>query len=103
MGRYKSQLNKSILASYVSDLLDLPRGKHGKCPKGMQIVNAILHSMGAALHRGEYVYVKGWGTLRVHPGRRHIFKPKITQTDYSPVWVEYPGKKRVKFTRTRNA
>lgn len=102
----KSKLNKTMLASYVSDLLHLPRGKHGECPVGRKIINAICQSMVEALRNGESVHVKGWGTLWVHPGKRHIFKPAVAQLVYSPVWVEYPGKKTVKFTTTykvRNA
>jgi nucleoid DNA-binding protein len=97
----KAQLTKAHLASYLSDLLRLPRGKHGECPLGTQIVDTILNTMKQALQNGETVKIRDFGKFWVHPGQRRVFKPGLTWGTNSPVWVEFPPKKSVRFTPSR--
>lgn len=61
--RKKADLTRAHLASEVSDLLRLPRGKHVE--EGTRLVNAILNVIIDALHRGEKVSIRGFGTFYV--------------------------------------
>lgn len=63
--RGKAHLTRAVLASELSDLLNLPRGKHGRCRQGGKIVDAILHVIIEALRRGEEVKIQGLGRFYI--------------------------------------
>lgn len=83
MGRPKGKahLTKAVLASDLSDLLRLPRGKHGECPKGLEIVDTILRVIIEALQRHESVCIRGLGRFiigQTHPTRFSVtVEPKF--------------------------
>lgn len=94
----RAQLTRAVLADDISDLLRLPRGKHGECAKATAIVNAILRVIIDALRRGEEVRIPGLGTFRVILGKPG-FASKVVEPKFNGkrAHVGIVRRKRVRF------
>lgn len=89
----KAHLTKAVLASDLSDLLNLPRGKHGKCPKGLEIVNTILRVIIEALRRGESVSIQGLGRFQ-RGWTQPIFFPVTIEPKFNGIRTRIPIPRR---------
>jgi nucleoid DNA-binding protein len=96
----RAQLTKAVLASDLSDLLHLYRGKHGNCDEGRRIVDSIFRVIIDALHRGESVTIYGLGKFYISKSRPARYKPYVAKGVRSPVLVDYPSKPLVRFRPT---
>lgn len=83
--RGRAQLTKAVLASDLSDLLDLPRGKHGRCDVATKIVDSVFRVIIDALHRGDTVYVRGLGKFYVGKTPGAAYRPFVQQGVLAPV------------------
>jgi nucleoid DNA-binding protein len=111
MRKYKKRdgICKNLdLSMVIGDILQLPIDKVQHYPiQAANILQAILDSISAALHRGEDVHVKGFGIFRVKQLKPRTYtnivttKPPgedtISQATRTPIPIVLPGKKRVFF------
>lgn len=66
-------VGREALGLIIQEVLDIPVKDHFPT-EGVKILDAMLSAMTAALHRGEYIYVNGFGRLKIHvpKGTRRI-------------------------------
>jgi nucleoid DNA-binding protein len=92
------------LSRYINELIDEPI----MSPIGFKVSKAIFKTIADALHRGEEVYVQGFGTFKVLKPREVHKLPNLilhrkrggefnSEATKSPVMIEIPGKKKVFF------
>jgi nucleoid DNA-binding protein len=103
--RPNGHLSQVDLALILHELFDWPLDKVKRYPsEGVRVVKAILQTITEALHRGEDVYIRGFGKFTVKcPREEHILPNLILgghegQPIQSAIPVKIKGRKKVFFT-----